>query len=36
MDTAIELLKQKQEADAPIGTYEGMPVTKGKAVLALS
>jgi DNA topoisomerase-1 len=30
METAIELLKQKQEADAPIGTYEGMPVTKGK------
>lgn len=27
---ALELISQKQEADAPIGTYEGKPVTKGK------
>ena len=30
METAIELLRQKQEADAPIALFEGMPVTKGK------
>ncbi len=30
MEKAIEYLKQKQEADAPIGLYEGAPVTKGK------
>ncbi|MEJ7913184.1 MAG: type I DNA topoisomerase [Chitinophagaceae bacterium] len=30
METAIQLLKQKQEADAPIALFEGMPVTKGK------
>ncbi|MCW5515177.1 type I DNA topoisomerase [Muriicola sp. Z0-33] len=27
---AIELIKAKQKADAPIATYEGMEVTKGK------
>ena len=30
MDRAIELIGQKQVADAPIGTYEGLPITKGK------
>jgi DNA topoisomerase-1 len=29
LDRAIELIKQKQEADAPIGEYEGFPVQKG-------
>ncbi|HEX8278576.1 MAG TPA: type I DNA topoisomerase [Segetibacter sp.] len=30
LDRAIELISEKQTADAPIGTYEGQPVTKGK------
>ncbi|HYK56354.1 MAG TPA: topoisomerase C-terminal repeat-containing protein, partial [Flavisolibacter sp.] len=30
MEKAIELIAQKQQADAPIGHYEGQPVTKGK------
>jgi len=30
MERAVELIKEKQEADAPIGHYEGKPVTKGK------
>ena len=30
MDRAIELIKEKQEADAPIGHYKNKPVTKGK------
>jgi len=30
MDRAIELITEKQQADAPIGYYEGKPVTKGK------
>ena len=30
MEQAIELIAQKQQADAPIGHYEGLPVTKGK------
>jgi DNA topoisomerase-1 len=30
LDKAIELTKEKQEADAPIGFYESLPVTKGK------
>ncbi|MEC3964987.1 type I DNA topoisomerase [Flagellimonas halotolerans] len=30
MDRAIELIKEKQKADAPIATYEGKEVTKGK------
>ncbi len=29
MDRAIELIKEKQKADAPIATYEGKEVTKG-------
>jgi DNA topoisomerase-1 len=30
MERAIELIKEKQQADAPIAQYEGKPVTKGK------
>lgn len=30
IERAIELINQKQDADAPIATYKGMPVTKGK------
>ncbi|WP_421824169.1 type I DNA topoisomerase [Flagellimonas oceanensis] len=30
MDRAIELIIEKQKADAPIATYEGKDVTKGK------
>ncbi|MBO0343116.1 MAG: type I DNA topoisomerase [Bacteroidota bacterium] len=30
MDRAIELIKEKQKADAPIASYEGKDVTKGK------
>lgn len=30
MDRAIAIIRQKQVADAPIGQYEGVPVTKGK------
>lgn len=30
MDRAIELIKEKQLADAPIAQYDGKPVTKGK------
>ncbi|QBA64985.1 type I DNA topoisomerase [Muriicola soli] len=30
LDRAIELIKAKQKADAPITTYEGKDVTKGK------
>ncbi len=29
IDRAIELIKEKQEADAPIAQYEGLPVQKG-------
>ncbi|MEL6389465.1 MAG: type I DNA topoisomerase [Bacteroidota bacterium] len=29
-DTAIELIKAKLKEDEPIGTYEGLPITKGK------
>jgi DNA topoisomerase-1 len=29
-DKAIELIEAKQAADAPVGEYEGKPVTKGK------
>ncbi|CAM1373440.1 DNA topoisomerase 1 [Tenacibaculum xiamenense] len=29
MDRAIELIEEKRKADAPIGTYEGMPIQKG-------
>jgi len=30
MDRAIELIQAKERADAPIATYQGKPVTKGK------
>lgn len=30
MGRAVELILEKQKADAPIATYEGKPVTKGK------
>lgn len=30
MDRAIEIISEKQQADAPIGYYEGEPVSKGK------
>ncbi|MEO5946554.1 MAG: type I DNA topoisomerase [Chitinophagaceae bacterium] len=30
LDTAIEHIKQKQIADAPVGTYDQKPITKGK------
>ena len=30
IERAIELIKGKNQADAPIGTYENKPVTKGK------
>ncbi|WP_018613933.1 type I DNA topoisomerase [Segetibacter koreensis] len=30
LDRAIELISEKQTADAPIATYEDQPVTKGK------
>ena len=30
MDDAVKLIKEKEEADAPIYTYKGEPVTKGK------
>ncbi|HEY1869670.1 MAG TPA: type I DNA topoisomerase [Chitinophagaceae bacterium] len=30
MERAVELITQKQEADAPIAMYDGKPVTKGK------
>ncbi len=29
-DTAVEHIKQKQIADAPVGTYDKKPITKGK------
>ena len=29
-DRAVELIKQKQKADAPIATYKGLEVSKGK------
>jgi len=29
LDTAIELIQEKQKADAPIATYENLPVQKG-------
>lgn len=29
LDKAIEYIKAKQIADAPVGTYEGKPITKG-------
>lgn len=30
MDRAIALIEEKRQADAPIATYKGLPVTKGK------
>ena len=30
MDRAMEIIRQKQEADAPVGYYDETPVTKGK------
>ncbi|HMC02075.1 MAG TPA: type I DNA topoisomerase, partial [Flavobacteriaceae bacterium] len=30
LEDAIELIKEKKEADAPIYTYQGLPVQKGK------
>ncbi|MBS1655015.1 MAG: DNA topoisomerase I, partial [Bacteroidetes bacterium] len=30
LDRATEIIKEKQLADAPVATYEGKPVTKGK------
>jgi DNA topoisomerase I len=30
LDKAIQLIQQKVKADAPVGTYEGKPITKGK------
>ena len=29
LERAVELIKAKQIADAPIGTYKGLPITKG-------
>lgn len=29
-ERALELIKEKEKADAPIGTYKGFPITKGK------
>ncbi|MFN9950055.1 MAG: type I DNA topoisomerase [Bacteroidota bacterium] len=29
-DDAVSLIEQKQQADAPVAEYEGLPVTKGK------
>jgi DNA topoisomerase I len=30
LEKAIQYIKQKQIADAPVGTYDGKPITKGK------
>ena len=30
MNRAIELIVEKQKADAPIGEYKGLPISKGK------
>ena len=30
MERAVELIKEKEQADAPVGTYKGEPITKGK------
>jgi DNA topoisomerase I len=30
LEMAIELIKEKNKADAPIGTYKGLPISKGK------
>lgn len=30
LERAMELIKEKEKADAPIGTYKDLPITKGK------
>jgi len=30
IDRAIQLIEEKRKADAPIGTFKGLPITKGK------
>ena len=30
MDRAVELIEHKEKSDAPVGTYQGIPITKGK------
>lgn len=30
LERAIELIEEKKKQDAPIGTYKGLPITKGK------
>ena len=30
MEQAIVLIEEKKKADAPVGTYKGLPITKGK------
>ncbi|MCB0548611.1 MAG: type I DNA topoisomerase [Phaeodactylibacter sp.] len=30
LERAIELIRMKQQEDAPVGTYKGQPITKGK------
>lgn len=30
LERSVELVKEKQEAEAPVAEYEGLPVTKGK------
>jgi DNA topoisomerase-1 len=30
LDTAIQLIEEKRKEDAPMGTYKGKPITKGK------
>lgn len=30
LERAVELIQEKQKADAPIGTYKGLPISKGK------
>lgn len=29
LDRAIQVIKEKQKADAPVGTYDSKPITKG-------
>ena len=29
-EKAVELIEEKKKADAPVGTYKGLPITKGK------
>jgi len=30
MESAVELIREKQKADAPVATYKALPITKGK------